>query len=86
MVTVELICAIAGPLIAFLVSLAKRWSFVNEHPKIIALVLSVLTSVVGGWTAWGLEWAEIVACTLVPFAAAVTTYEVVKSATKEPTI
>lgn len=85
MITVELICAVAGPMIAFLVSVAKRWTFVERHPKIVALSLSILTSAVGGYTGWGLDWAGIVACTLVPFASAVTTYEVVKSATKEPT-
>lgn len=84
LMTVEYICLVAGPLIAGLVSLAKSISIVWEYPKVTALVLSILTAVISGLTIGSMDWQAIAECTIVPFTAAVATYEVVKTAKKEP--
>lgn len=80
---VELICLVAGPVIAALVQAAKALSFVQRYPKIVAFALSTLTAVVSGFAFGGLDWQAIATCTLVPFTASIATYEVVvKSAEK----
>lgn len=72
---VTLICLVAGVVVSGLVSLFKRWSFVKNNIKLVAFILSSAITIVGGLTLWGLDWTAIVACTLVPFSAAVTTHE-----------
>ena len=79
LMTVQYICLVAGPIIAALVSAAKQLVIVSQYPKVVALVLSILTSLVSGLTVGDLDWVAIAECTLIPFAAAVTTYEVVKT-------
>lgn len=79
MVTADLICLIAGPFIAGLVSLFKKLTVVANYPKVTAFILSVIISVVSGLTLRGLNWPMIAQCVLVPFAAAVASYEVVKT-------
>lgn len=81
MISVELICLVAGFFISGLVQAFKGWDFVQRHTKWVALALSGLVAVVGELTLWSMDWQGIVACTLVPFATAVTTYEVAKDAT-----
>lgn len=76
--TVEMICLIAGPIIAGLVQVAKGWSVVAAYPKVVAFVLAIATGVISGLTLGGFDWVAIAECTIVPFAAAVATYEVVK--------
>lgn len=85
MISVELICIVAGFFISGLVQAFKGWSFVRQHTKLVALVLSAVVAVVGQLTLWSLDWQGIAACILVPFATAVTTYEVAKDATGSST-
>jgi len=82
-ISVEVICAVWGLIVSGLVSATKKIAFVDDHPKVVAFALALIGSVVGNLTFMELDWASIVACTLTPFAVAVTGYEVVKSATKE---
>lgn len=77
----DMICLVAGAGIAGLVSLFKKWSFVDRHPKVVALGLAAVTGVVSALTFGGLDWATVAQCTIGPFMAAVATYEVAKSAT-----
>jgi len=83
LISVEVICAVWGLVVGGLVSATKKISFVANHPKVVAFALALLGSVAGNLTFMALDWASVVACTLTPFAVAVTGYEVVKSATKE---
>ena len=76
MVTVELICMIAGAVIAPIVTLFKNLSFVAKHPKIVAFVLSIVVAAVSGLSFGDLDWEAIAACVVVPFSVAVMTYEV----------
>ena len=69
------------PIIAALVQLFKRASFVAQYPKATALILATVIALVQGLTFRGLDWTMIAECVLIPFAAAVATYEVVKTAT-----
>lgn len=80
-ITAEFICLIAGPVIAIAVSAMKRLSFVAAHPKIVAAILSIIIGLTNTLTAGGLDWPMLAECILIPFAAAVATYEVAKSAT-----
>lgn len=78
-----LICLLAGPVIAGLVSLFKKAEIVARYPKAVAFILSVVIAVVSGMSLGHLDWPSIAQCVLVPFAGAVASYEVVKSATVE---
>lgn len=80
--TADYICIAAGPLIAMLVSSFKRLAFVDDHPKIVVAILSVITAVVSGLTYKNLDWQLLAQCLIVPFSTAVASFEVVKSATK----
>lgn len=80
MLTATTVCLIAGPFIAGLVSLFKKVTIVAKYPKVVAFILSILIAVVSGLTAGGMDWRVIAECVLVPFATAVATYEVVKTA------
>lgn len=75
MISVELICIIAGPLISLAVSAAKRWQPVKRYPKVTAALLSIATALIGEMTIGGMNWAEIAACTIIPFSVAVTSHE-----------
>lgn len=76
------ICLLAGPIIAGIVSVFKRWTLVARHPKWFALAFSLIIPFVQALTLYELDWAMLAECLLVPFAGAVATYEVAKSATE----
>lgn len=78
-----LICLIVGPIITMIVSLFKRLAIVAAYPKIVAAVISVIFGAVSTLTTGGLDWMVLAECTIVPFAASVATYEVVKSASSD---
>lgn len=78
---VTLICLVAGAVVSGIVSLFKGWSLVKNYPKLVAMGLSIIITIIGGLTVWGLDWTALVACTLVPFSAAVATHEVVAHGT-----
>lgn len=83
MINAELICLIAGLFISGLVQLFKNWAFVQNHTKLVAMGLSIIISVVGNLTLWEMDWQGIAACILIPFSAAIATYEVAKDSTKK---
>lgn len=74
---VSIVCLVAGVVISGLVSLFKKWSVVKNHPKIVAMGLSIITTIVSGLTIGGMDWASLTTCLLVPFSAAVATHEIV---------
>lgn len=75
----EWICLAVGPLITLAVSAFKRWQFPSQHPKVVAFLLSTLFGVVSSFTYMDLDWKALATCILVPFWAAVATFEVVKN-------
>lgn len=75
----QLICLVAGPVIAVLVSLFKGLRLVAAYPKIVVLLLAIVVGVVSNLTYAGLDWEALAACILIPFSTAVAAYEVAKT-------
>lgn len=75
----SIICLLAGPIISGLVSLLKKVSFVDNHPKTVAFVASAIVGGVSTFTGdtAGVGISELAQCILIPFAGAVATYEAV---------
>lgn len=83
MISTEMICLIAGPLITVLVSGLKSVNLINQYPKVFAALVSAIGAIVAGLTFWDLNWQEIAVCVITPFSAAVATYEVSKTVTSK---
>lgn len=80
-ISAEYLCYLLAPIIALLVQALKGVAIVERYPKVAVAVLSTLASTVAGWTFFGLDWAMLAECTLVPLVGAVGIYEwVVKPA------
>lgn len=72
-------CLMFGAIISFVVSVMKRWSFIRNNPKMVALVLNAAVGayVATHGSAAGIDYAAIMQCILAQFAASVTTHEVI---------
>lgn len=77
-------CLILGPIISFVTSGLKRIPYVKDHPKVIALVLSVLYQ--SGQAVYSyvhpdapaLDLGAFISCVLSSFGVAVGTHEVIQ--------
>lgn len=81
------ICLVIGAAISFLVSFFKRFSFVEDHAKLVAFFISVLvgaaTVLLAAWVrshnlmTVDMDFTNFLSCIFVQFSASVATHEVV---------
>lgn len=73
------LCALAGPVISFVVSALKRISIIKRYPKLtsifISTILGSIVSIHGSYN--GISFTDIIQCILIQFSGSVATHEAV---------